>query len=405
MELWPKRSKARKSAVALLIATGCFAFGCWANAQTECPPLFHQLAGSLNERFEKLQKKFGSLSWLTPEQKAPYNYEVYRMLQEAFYPLLRKYVHSVGSLTDQQISDSLKRLADARPIQKSTYTLDRASGIKYANFTGTPAFWFRLNVDVINRANPISFAKRNGSLKDQLLSSPNYLWVDLEESFPRDLGIATAIQEHLVTPVGEYGPEFSEKLIRTTEIMRDALMKNVELRKGSSELVSQADAFLGGTTARMQGHRTERAARDLAPVSSALEGVLSLHQLFATMLSKKVPGSATGSDALHDFIFNGEKKAGLVSEITTRLPMGTIGPMALTGFHFPGGMVRNAGGKLALSNEATELLRKMAGEAKDKSRCPMAGLWKKTDEKTGLQELAEAYWRVYKIVDRDFSQP
>lgn len=405
MAQWSKRLNLRWSVVVILTATGCFAVGCWANAQTECPPLFHQLSGSLNERFEKLRKKFGSLSLLTREQKAPYNYEVYRMLQEAFYPLLRKYVHSVRGLTDQQISDSLKKLSDARPIQKNTYTLDRGTGIKYASFTGAPAFWFRLNVDVINRANPISFAKRNGSLKEQLLSSPNYIWVDLEESFPRDLGIATAIQEHLVTPVGEYGPEFSEKLIRTTEIMRDALMKNVEVRKGSSELVGQADAFLSGTTARMQGYQTERASRDLVPVSSALEGVLSLHQLFATMLSRKIPGSATGSDALHDIIFNGEKKAGLVSEITTRLPMGTIGPMALTGSHLPGGLVRNAEGKLVLSNEATELLRKMAGEAKDKSRCPMAGLWKKTDEKTGLQDLAEAYWRVYKIVDRDFSHP
>jgi hypothetical protein len=398
-----KKFLLRKASIVVLFV---LIFGGWANAQTECPALFHSLSGlKLDERFALLKKKFGA--WkndLSKERRAEYNYEVYRMLQEAFYPLLRKFNQRINTLSDKEILSAYQSLVKESKISRDKYAFYDTGKIHYPDLQTVSPDWFSLDISEVHRFNTSSFARRNEEASHQLEKTENFVWANLRSDQPQNLGLVTAIQEHLITPVGEYGPEFSEKLVRTSQIMRGVLAKDQTLRKESAELIKEGRLLLEKETARMASHQQEKISAELAPVSSALEGVLSLHQLFASVLTKKVPGAETGTDALRELIFNGENKSGLVSELTTRHPMGVVGPMALSGSHFPGGLIRTPGGKLTLSPPMIKALQDLAANTKHKSRCPMAGLWRNSDEKTGLQELAEAYWKVYSVVDQQFAQ-
>jgi hypothetical protein len=69
----------------------------------------------------------------------------------------------------------------------------------------------------------------------------------------------------------------------------------------------------------------------------------------------------------------------------------------MAGLHFPSSIERNPNGKLILAEKVIEALRNIPEppSGHKKSRCPLAGLWHKGDQKTGLQSLAEAYWKVF----------
>jgi hypothetical protein len=160
-----------------------------------------------------------------------------------------------------------------------------------------------------------------------------------------------------------------------------------------------------------------------------MEGIVSFHQFVTAVLAEKVPGIEDGRTALHELIFNGNTSMGLTSEFTSRIPMGLIGPMALTGTYFKGALVRTPDGKLSLSDSLKDLLKNLREvQRKELNRrgiCPMATLFSRktsamnaiamnttatdspndthpqaNDKVTGLQLVAEAYWKVFDEVDR-----
>jgi hypothetical protein len=382
-------------------ATWCQASG---NDATT-PGLQYQVKDkSICERYlstvERHDPERGATSWRSRL------YEIYRLLQETFYPSVQSLEKEIHEVTTAEILDSDKRLQKLYPLHESSYSIyqlpfDEEEG-GYTN---------KMPFPVVDPQNESSDFKRslNAVIFDnihngyfsllwwlRLERSERFVWSEPNWERANEFG-KTQFQESLViTPVGEYGSEFAKRLARTTKIIMDIASRSEHLRKISGEAYDKASELIANETARGKGAAAEMGQQHLRPLSVTLEGILSLHQLFATFLSKRVPGAETGDQALHDFIFQSED-SGLVSEITTRLPMGVIGPATMAGLHFPNPIERNSNGKLVLSEKVIDALRNIPEppSGRKKSRCPLAGLWHKGDQKTGLQSLAEAYWKVF----------
>ena len=246
-------------------------------------------------------------------------------------------------------------------------------------------------------------AKRTGFTTDvNFERDPTYLWTRPSQSMRDELGILHLQFSSVVTPIGQYGDDFAKKLLRTTQVMLKLVDEDPEIRALSEKTWENGSRLLQKETARGRGAYFEGGKDELVPKSAALEGILSLHQLFNTLLAKKLPGAPTGSEALRDLIFSeGNSGTGLISEATARMPLGLIGPTGVSGFHVANPLTRDAAGKLLLSTQfKTVMLNYSKESSAPKSRCPMSGLWERSgQDKTGLQQLAETYWRVFKIVD------
>ena len=216
--------------------------------------------------------------------------------------------------------------------------------------------------------------------------------------------------ELIVTPVGEYGADFARDLLRTTRVMMQIAVR--DLRETSATIYRSDPELFSGHTAR--GVRPPHP--ELAPLSTTIEGILSLHQIFASLLAVKLSGAPTGSDALRDLIFASASRMGLVSEFTARLPMGLIGPMALSGHYFARPLERDEDGHVALTDavkRALDILKTKDPHGADRAGvCPMAPLGTgqacadagfnedrgSNAPRSSLQILAEAYWTLYQRI-------
>lgn len=336
---------------------------------------------------------------------------VYRLLQEAFYPLLDRISDHISRTSPATVRLKMAEISEEYPIRRGDFAVEN-------NYRGTFAYpliedsgrmikganqTIESNINSTNHHNIREAATRrfaNLWNAKGMGQRRKFLRVDPDLQMAREIGDMKLSQSLYITPVGEYGEETAKKLLRSTQIISKLILENKELRSLSLEVFSQSESLLRKETARGQMATAERAEPSLSPLSASIEGVLSLHQLFSFLLAKKIDGIVNGDEALREIIFNsGENEKGLISEITTRMPSGLIGPIGISGHHFTDKLIRNNKGRLALSPKMIELLRRLVDKSSDlnaKSRCPMAGILKPGDKKPGLQKLAEAYYVIFK---------
>jgi hypothetical protein len=243
----------------------------------------------------------------------------------------------------------------------------------------------------------------------------SYIFAEPYPKFQNDYGDVFQVLGATVTPIGGYGKEFAQSLLRTTQAFMYLVNQNTELRHLAEKTFLVNKGWLIHMTARGKG--ADRIGSRLSPAATLEEGIVSLHQFFSLILDSKIPGAETGRQALHDVIFDGaNQELGLTSEFTSRLPMGLIGPMTLSGLRFKAPLQRLPNGRLDLSEPLKQVLKDQTKVyTKDitlKSRCPMSSLWQGSDSKAksipnphekadpaGLQLLAEAYWHVFEAVN------
>lgn len=343
---------------------------------------------------------------------------VYKLLQEVFYPIVDRITDRLNSKSKSDLHSSLLRMDNQFPVIHERFKLYRyAAEIVFdrkRNGQRRDGYWGRPVIDIPqDRDTTVALDKMiTGNLTRavnhywKILFTPlfsvseSYLRVDPDRSFVEPYGRTTMQFSTYITPVGEYGESFSRAILRTTQIVTKMMADDPELRDLSESSYREASKFLDQNTARAGEAENEKFSPQLAPVSSAMEGVLSLHQLIGVMLSKKIPGIESGPEALRTLVLeSGDTKLGLLSEVTTMLPMGYIGPLGLSGLHFSHPLIRNKDGRLTLDKETRDkLVEASQDEMKKKSRCPMAGLMNRSQSKTGIQKVAEAYLRVFEIV-------
>lgn len=206
--------------------------------------------------------------------------------------------------------------------------------------------------------------------------------------------------------VGAYGREFAAKLALTTQILHDLV--RTDLNDVAERVWADNENLLRMETARGEGQGSA--------LLTFVEGIQSLTFTLSTTTANGIAGSKTGAEALNRIFFQGENGKGLVSEFAASVPLGIIGPMGLSGRTFEEPFAENSEGRLSLAKRLKGFFREWrenifpthVGPGK-RGVCPFALLFSKGSqraevEKTGLQKVVEAYWRVFKLVDQANSQ-
>ena len=367
-----------------------------------CPSFFHQLGeGTVSERYRKAIAALRADR--DPEAVIFRKPQVhYKLLQEVFYPLVSRLSQDIAAAEKKNLLETYAHLKNTQPVQRSKYF----KNIENDDFiTRVDPLWPNAEV-YTNGTDTMAFNTENTQKFFVELNGPHFgrsqefLWVNANKDQAQEFGVLHTPISTLATPIGEYGPEFAEKLLRTTQLMMQFARKDRDLRNLSRKVYADGKDLLKEAAARSRGFEAEGATQSgLTPLSTTLEGIQSLHHLFTMLLVNKAPGIETGEEALRQVIFGSH---GAVSEATSRLPLGLIGPMNITGRHFHQPLVRAPDGQLTLADPTKKVLFDINQRVRNvlKSRCPMAGLWHKDDKATGLQTLAEAYWNLFSVVDK-----
>lgn len=337
-------------------------------------------------------------------------YASYRLLQEAFYPLVNRVADRLAAANDDEIRATLNRLKKEFPIHEQNYTtlthgpykiqypeLDLGPGRE--DLTAQIHYGFIKNVwECFAR-----FMKEWNT--DVFEQKEKFFWIEPDPTAAEISKIMNQFTNY-VTPIGDYGPAFAKKLLRTTQIVSEIIMRDPKVREISKRSYVDAKSLLKIRAARTKNAFLESTNPEDGPFVATLEGVLSIHQTFANLLSKKIRGIETGEEALHLLVLeSGKQDTGLMSEYTTRDVMGFVGPTGIGGHFFASPLEKNALGRLVLPQKTIDFLNKAAANQHEKSKCPMAGILSRFQSKTGIQQLAEAYLRIFEIVDRDGFSP
>lgn len=321
------------------------------------------------------------------------------LLNRSFFPMVEKLSSDVNNLTVNRITSELSKAKIGGKIGTAGFgkflgSFDfpevrdtAARSMFFQNSDSTKRYRLRERQDVV-------------AFKKLIFVDPNKLRV-------RQLGNVHEAFSSFVTPIGEYGPRFSEKMLRTTQVLTYLAEQN--LSGLSAEIFSKNSEMLSIEAARVKRANSERAAPGLTPLSSFIEGILSFHQLVMIILAEKIPGLPTGEEALKAFIFSNSDRLGLTTALTSRIPMALVGPMTNAGLGFKNSLRINEVGQLEITDQlkATliELMDMQVSGGRRRARCPMAGLFagrsnphQHQTDKAGLQKLAEAYWKVFVTV-------
>lgn len=172
-----------------------------------------------------------------------------------------------------------------------------------------------------------------------------------------------SVPSSIVMPVGAYGKEFAEKLVRATAVAMEQVGHVVDLE--AAEIAEKYDDVLGRRTARGASERYKDYSKNLfrpegaehnpttkhTPKAILQEGILSVMQAVALLTADKVPGYDDPDKLLDDLV-----DQGVIERFTRKLPMGYVGPLTLKGAYFPNPLhVKD--GSLELSEPFTEHLR------------------------------------------------
>lgn len=165
--------------------------------------------------------------------------------------------------------------------------------------------------------------------------------------------------DNLMIPVGEYGNEFAERLMRTTQCLIGA---TPEATRGiATDLSKRYHNVIEMHTGRGRENRSDTAK---AMVITTQEGIMSVMQVVALLTAEKVEGYDNPYELTNDIL-----SSGIVEQLTKIVPMGTIGPLNLGGMYFPG-LLENKNG-LSLNYQQKERIKR----AKYKQSAQAVGKW------------------------------
>ena len=374
--------------------------GAAASAQAGAPARGTCPITRIREALDRL-RRFADRGIVIAGVRPPQPVETRRQLTEVFHPLVSRLGTATRASSDAEVLGVLERVSARGSIRRGVYD-------------GSPGHrWTRLEVED-GAPEPVKAAAASAQgimdlNADKALTSFNLdagasrsrelLWVAAAREDAENPRSILAQLTSVTTPITAYGEPLSRALLRTTEVMvelaKDTLA--VEARRAGSEHA----ALLAAHTARADPASPE----ENPALAAAIEGIVSLHQLMANLLSSGVPGAASPADAVRALIFDAQRRDGLISDITRRLPMGLNGPLNMAGRYFNRPLERTAGGKLALTAAFRKVLAahgRRTSRRHSRGVCPVAvrPAGGPRGEKAGLQLLAEAYWRVFSVVAR-----
>lgn len=354
---------------------------------------------------------------------AAYQHQVTTFLNRAFFPMITKLIQVVDGASPAKIKEEAIHVEASYPVLEGTFL--RVTGNTVINGFNDPRI-ARYETKVTTRIDnaAISFFNnypRHAYATKEEFQQKNHLHQNLLALTPNKKRREAIGDLHdwfsaTVTPIGEYGRKFSEDLMITTQVLSELAERH--LTETSKGLASDIPSLILKETGRGMMASREGASQDVAPLSSLIEGILSFHQLLTLTLSEKIPGIETGHDALKAFVFSGKPEQGLTSALVKRLPLAVVGPMANAGVTFKGSFIVTPEGKLEISDQLKDALTKYQARAGKSERprrvCPMSLLFQGKSPfakdaaedtaaypKTGLQNLAEAYWKIFEIVSKE----
>ncbi len=160
----------------------------------------------------------------------------------------------------------------------------------------------------------------------------------------------------VMMPVGEYGSEFAGKLVRLTTLTMDYSANNfLEEARAAVDNEDREDYILNHSARGPYIGSTHGAAE--SALATVAEGTLSIGQTLGLLTAEKVPGYETGEELIAA-IFD----QGIVRDVTRLLSLGLIGPLNLSGNHFPGFLQSDASGKLSLDPGIKQTLETLQAE-------------------------------------------
>ena len=403
--------------VALLIFAGSLA-----RSNQSCQNLFHNIEIESVDTEYKTAK--GERNYYNVESERKYHQVIHNLLKKTLYPMAERVAEMSKKTTKTKVKQLLKNNPMLLSPNESPIVLQELQRSSYIDMKPKSEWVDQRLESQINRsaaqsgnASYYGFWNRSGIA---IHESKKVLWIEPSKKVSDELGWVHQMFSTTMTPVGAYGESFSKKLLATTAIMMELAQTDPTLRALSQEAIRTNPELLKDEAARVKHSQSEGAIAELTPLSGLVEGILSLHQFITATLGEKIPGAETGTAALREIVLNGsDKKLGLTAEFASRLTMGIIGPVTMTGQHFKQPYVRNADGTLSFSQTLKTTLQDMAmGLLKSgkKGRCPMSGLFeraglksstqapaghaKPSQQQPGLQLIAEAYLRIFEKVDQ-----
>lgn len=205
------------------------------------------------------------------------------LLNRTFFPMLDQLSRHVTKLDEQSISAELQKVRKKHPIRLGSYEIyynrripkvvnESLSNLFHHNAQG--AHFYRL----FDRENVKQFN--------------SMFYVEFPKEREQRLGVTHKNFGSVITPIGEYGPEFAKKMLRTTEILNR--FADDTLTDLSIEAFEKNPILLGTEAGRVNGARNEGSLPKLGAKSAVLEGIISFHQMVTSMLAEKIPGLETG---------------------------------------------------------------------------------------------------------------
>jgi|GEM_PF-2295230 len=173
---------------------------------------------------------------------------------------------------------------------------------------------------------------------------------------------------YIFMPVGEYGPEFAEKLLRTTAYAINDMQRS--LVSLAPTLVEGHEDLLRKHTARGDDGRP----LDASLITMTQEGARSIMEATAVLMANKVEGFDDP-----DELFQAIVEQGILEEFTRVLPMGSLGSLAIEGKYFPHALVHEGNGKLGLNPEVAAALKQAKMERAKMELGAWAAYWALSD--------------------------
>ncbi len=404
-----------------LIVILCLQISTAARGSESCQELFPHHVISSNEAFRAIKN-------LPKQQKATV---VHDLLKDAFYPMMERIRDLGQKIPAKEIQAKLREYQASNPIKEAKYQVDE--GGKRYPIMNIQSSWGPRSQALIQYnttgGNNMFYNWQNNSAF-AMHASNKALYIEPSQNLIKDYGIFFQMLSTIPTPVNAYGQNFSSNLLRTTQIMMELVGNDPVLREMANQAHTQNLELFSEEVGRVKMARSEGTDPKFAAVSGAMEGILSLHQFLSNTLGEKIPGAATGAEALDMIVKNSaDQRTGLVAEFTSRLTMGLNAPLSISGYHFKSVYQVEANGKLSLTSQLKDALAVYAKKVVEspsmrKGRCPMAGMLKRLNlpvpkfmhskiesieisqapaivetAPPGLQLLAETYLRIFSIIN------
>ena len=146
-------------------------------------------------------------------------------------------------------------------------------------------------------------------------------------------------EKDIILPVGEYGPEFTETLLKTVVIMQDRI--RTIMPDSSEQATVGHEAVLGQFTARANPQSSPEISGVSGETTLATlhEGILTIAQALAQLTAEKVDGYDDPYVLMDDIV-----ASGLVELLAARVTLGLVGPMALSGRSVVGSLEKTDNG-------------------------------------------------------------